>query len=176
MNAAHVHLVLNHIPVVGIPVAAAVLLYGLVRGSEEVKRVSLLAFLAIAIITVPTYLAGQAAEDIVEHLPGVDDDIIHTHEAAATIGLVVTSILGVLSAVGLLISFFVGRLSTLLTILFLLMSLGVSGWLSRVANLGGKIRHTELRTGASFDDDDHDEGDDDGGGGRRGRNRRGRDR
>ena len=53
-------------------------------------------------------------------------------------------------------------------------SIGVSGWLGRVANLGGKIRHTELRNGAEFDDDDHDEGDDDGGG--RGRNRRGRGR
>ena len=175
MNPAHLHIVLNHIPVVGIPVAAAVLIYGIIRGSEEVKRVSLLAFLVIALITLPTYLAGQAAEDIVEHLPGVDDDIIHTHEAAATIGLIATSILGVLSAVGLVMSFFIGRLSTPVTILLLLMSVGVSGWLGRVANLGGKIRHTELRTGATFDDDDHDKADDDGGGGR-GRNRRGRDR
>ena len=172
MNAAHLHLILNHIPVVGIPVAAAVLLYGLVRGSEEVKRVSLLAFVAIAVITVPTYLAGQAAEDLVKHLPGVDDDIIHTHETAATIGLIVTSILGVLSAVGLVISFFVGRLTKTMTVLLLLIAFGVSGWLGRVANLGGKIRHTEVRSGAAFDDDD----DDGEGGKRRRRNRGGRDR
>ena len=106
----------------------------------------------------------------------MDDDIIHTHEAAATIGLIATSILGVLSAVGLVISFFVGRLSTPVTMLLLLMSLAVSGWLGRVANLGGKIRHTEVRAGAAFgDDDDHEEGDDDGGK-RRGRNRGGRGR
>ena len=171
MNAAHLHLILNHIPVVGIPVAAAVLLYGLIRGSEEVKRVSLLAFVAIAVITVPTYLAGQAAEDLVEHLPGVDDDIVHTHETAATIGLIVTSILGVLSAVGLVISFFVGRLTKPMTVLLLLIAFGVSGWLGRVANLGGKIRHTEVRSGAAFDDDDDGEG-----GKRRRRNRGGRDR
>jgi hypothetical protein len=88
---------LNHIPVVGIPIGAALLIYGLMRGSEEVKRVSVLVFVVLAIITVPTYLAGQAAEDMVEHLPGVDDDFIHTHEDAATIGLIVTSILRAIS-------------------------------------------------------------------------------
>ena len=176
MNPAHLHIILNHIPVIGIPIAAAVLTYGVIRGSEEVKRVGLIVFIVMAVITIPAYLAGKEAEDVVEHLAGVDDDIIHTHEDAATIGLIVTSILGVISAVALAISFFVGRLIAPIMIVVLLTSLGVSGWLGRVANLGGKIRHTELRNGAAFDDDDdHDEGDDDGGK-RRGRNRGGRGR
>jgi hypothetical protein len=68
---------LNHIPVIGIPTGAALLIYGLLRRSEEVKRVSLLVFVVVAIITLPTYLAGKAAEDMVEHLAGVDDDLIH---------------------------------------------------------------------------------------------------
>ena len=174
MNPAHLHLILNHIPVVGIPIGVAVLIYGLLRRTEEVKRVALLAFIVIAIITVPTYLAGEAAEDMVEDLAGVDDDIIHVHEAAATVGLVGTSILGLLSAGALASSLIVGRVIAPLIVLVLIASLGVSGWLGRVANLGGQIRHTELRTGATFDDD-HGEGDDDGGGGR-GRNRRGRGR
>jgi hypothetical protein len=55
------------------------------------------------------------------------------------------------------------------------MSLGVSGWLARVANLGGQIRHTELRSGVAFGDDDEEKGDDEGGKRRR-RNRGGRNR
>ena len=176
MNPAHLHIILNHIPVIGIPIGAALLIYGLIRRSEEVKRVSLLVFVVVAIITVPTYLAGKAAEDMVEHLPGVDDDLIHTHEAAATIGLIVASILGVVSAVGLAISFLAGRLALPMTLVILLFSLGVSGWLGKVANLGGKIRHTELRDGAAVDDHHEEEGDDDGGGQRRRRNRGGRGR
>jgi uncharacterized membrane protein len=176
MNAAHLHIILNHIPVVGVPIALGVLIYGLLRRSEEVKRVALLSFIVIAAITIPTYLAGRAAEDMVEHLPGVNDDTIDVHKAAATIGLISTSILGLISAGALASSLIAGRVILPLMALVLITAIGVSGWLGRVANLGGKIRHPELSAGAAFDDDDHEEGDDDGGGKRRGRNRRGRDR
>ena len=176
MNPAHLHIILNHIPVVGIPIALAVLIYGVLRRSEEVKRVALLSFIVIAAITIPTYLAGRAAEDMVEHLPGVDDDTIDVHKAAATIGLISTSILGLISAGALASSLIVGRVITPLLVLVMIAAIGVSAWLGRVANLGGKIRHPELSAGAAFDDDDHEEGDDEGGGKRRGRNRRGRDR
>lgn len=160
MNAAHLHIILNHIPVIGIPMGAALLLYGVIRKSEEVKRVSLLVFIIVGLITVPTFLAGKAAEDIVEHLPGVSENLIETHEEAATVGLVATSALALLAAGGLARSLFAGSLGTLFTILLLAVSFGVSGWLGRVANLGGKIRHTELREGAVLDDDEaegHDE-------------------
>jgi len=176
MNAAHLHVILNHIPVIGIPLGAGLLLYGLVRKSEEVKRASLLVFVIVAVITIPTYLAGQAAEDMVEHLPGVNDDTIHNHEDAATIGLIVTSVLGVLSLTGLALSVIRGALGFFPTIFFLVLAFGVSAWLGRVANLGGKIRHPEFSDGASIDDDHDREGNDDGGRQRRRRNRGGRDR
>lgn len=176
MNPAHLHIILNHIPVIGVPIGAALLVYGFLRKSEEVKRASMLAFIMIALITVPTFLAGKAAEDVVEHLPGVSENIIETHEEAATIGLIVTSVLGVVSLAGLALSVFRGALGFLPTIVLIVISFAVSGWLGRVANLGGKIRHTELRAGAALGDDDEADGDGDGGGQRRGRNRRGRGR
>jgi hypothetical protein len=159
------------------PIGAALLTYGLMRGSEEVKRVSLLVFVVLAIITVPTYLAGQAAEDVVEHLPGVDDDFIHTHEDAATIGPVVTSILGAISVVGLGLSFSPRAPSSPEQSRNPADVVRRRGMLGRVANLGGKfdipsyvtapgLTMTTIMTKA--DDDDGDR--------RRDRNRRGRDR
>ena len=132
MNPAHLHIILNHVPVVGVPIGAALLIYGLLRRSER-SNASACWCSSSSLITVPTYLAGQAAEDMVEHLPGVDDDLIHTHEAAATIGLMMSSVLGVLSAAALGLSFLRGRLALPITVLVLLVSLGVSGWLGRVA-------------------------------------------
>ncbi len=171
MNAAHLHIVLNHIPVIGVPFGAVLLIFGLVRRSEEVKRAALLAFVLIALITVPTFLSGKAAEDIVEHLPGVVDDLIEHHEDAALIALISTSVLGALSLMGLGWSLVTGKLGLPATVLLILISLGVSGWLGRTANLGGKIRHTEFRDGTAGVED-HDEEEDGEKG--RGRNRRGR--
>ncbi|HEX8280690.1 MAG TPA: hypothetical protein VF551_04895, partial [Chthoniobacterales bacterium] len=84
MNPAHLHVILNHIPVVGVPIGFGLLFYGLLRKSAEVKRASLLVFIAMALIAIPTFLAGKAAEDVVEHLPDVREELIENHERAAT--------------------------------------------------------------------------------------------
>ena len=41
MNAAHLHLMVNHLPVVGTPVILALLLWGLVRRSRDIQRAAL---------------------------------------------------------------------------------------------------------------------------------------
>jgi hypothetical protein len=149
MNPAHLHIILNHIPVIGIPIGAALLLSGVLRRSEEVKHASLLIFVVVALIAIPTFLSGKAAEDVVEHLPGVSERVIETHEEAATVGLVVISILGLLSLIGLAWSIIRGALGSVLALGLLAVALGASGWLGRVANLGGKIRHTEFSAQAT---------------------------
>lgn len=183
MNSAHLHIILNHVPVIGIPFAAGLLLYGLLRKSEEVKKASLLAFVIIALLTIPTFLAGKAAEDMVEHLPGVSEQLIENHEGAALIGLIATLILGAVSLAGLVVSRRLARIARPLNILLLVLSLTVGGWLGRVANLGGKIRHPEIRGDAAVaaeeeeaETEDNDEGDENKGDRGRGRNRRGRDK
>ncbi|MEK6301713.1 MAG: hypothetical protein AABO41_13465 [Acidobacteriota bacterium] len=176
MNPAHLHIILNHIPVIGIPFCAALLIYGLLRKSDEVKRASLWAFVIIAVLTIPTFLAGQAAEDVVEHLPGVSEQLIENHERAALIGLIATLILGAGSLAALFLSRRFASVARLLTILLLVLSLMSGAWLARIANLGGKIRHTELRgdaTSATDLEEAEEERKDEGG---RGRNRRGRDK
>ena len=145
MNAAHLHIILNHIPVIGIPFGAALLIYGFLRKSQEVKTAGLLVFVAIALVTIPTYLAGEAAEDMVEHLPGVSENLIENHEGAATIALVATSVLGGLSLLRLLIPARFSAAGGPMTIVVFVLSLGVAGWLARTANLGGQIRHPEIR-------------------------------
>ena len=185
MNAAHLHVILNHIPVIGVPIGFALLIYGLLRKSTEVVRAALLVLIGMGIVAIPTFLSGQAAEDIVEHLPGVSHDVIENHEGAATIAFAVTLALGTVALAALLWSFRSGAVGVPLVIFLLLFSGGVSGWLARTANLGGQIRHTEFRPGGSegaeaeeereqADGEEREERDERGE--RRGRNRRGRGR
>ena len=177
MNPAHLHIILNHIPVIGIPFCAALLIYGFLSKSEEVKKVSLLAFIIIALLTIPTFLAGNAAEDVVEHLPGVTDELIESHEEAALIGLIATLILGAISFAIFFLSKRMSRITRPLSMLLLILSLVVSGWLAWTANLGGDIRHTEIRANgavATEDEGAQEEQEDEGRG--RGQNRGGRER
>ncbi|MGA9769594.1 MAG: hypothetical protein WBV94_11170 [Blastocatellia bacterium] len=177
MNPAHLHIILNHIPVIGIPFATALLAYGLLKKSDDVKTASLWAFVILAVLTVPTFLAGRAAEDMVEHLPGVSEQLIERHEGAALIGLIATLILGAISLTVLILSRRSKGVRKPLIIGLLIFSIAVGGWLARTANLGGRIRHTELRDNlpAATDEDGEEEDEnrnDDGRG--RGRGRRDR--
>lgn len=150
MNPAHLHLILTHIPVIGIPLALCFLAYGFMRRSRGAKRGALFMLVAIAAVAIPTFLTGEPAEEIVEHLPGVAEPIIEQHEDAAVVSLVLTIITGAL-AFGAL---WMGKNERLLRIAMLgTMGAAVAASISLgfTANLGGGIRHSEIRAGAAGD-------------------------
>jgi uncharacterized membrane protein len=145
MTWAHIHLALNHVPVVGLPVVVLLLAWGVVRRSPEVTRASLGLLVLLAAVTIVVQLTGEPAEDLVEGLPGVFESGIERHEEAALIGSIGMSALGVLGCFGL------WRLRTGKAVqgwyLPVLLAGGVAlsvyfGW---VANLGGQVRHSEIR-------------------------------
>ena len=149
MNWAHVHLMINHIPVLGTVFGALLLVYALVRKNEEIKRVSLGIFVIIAVATVPVYLTGEPAEEMVEHLPGVEEPIIEEHEEAALIAFIAIGILGV-AALGVLWRYrHTNTIPQKFVLAGLILSILVFGLMAWTADLGGKIRHSEIRSESS---------------------------
>jgi len=148
INWAHVHLMINHFPVIGVLGGILLLAYALVRKSEEVKMVSFGVFVLIALITIPVFLTGEGAEDVVKHIPGVTETYIGRHEELAELTLVLMEILGVLSLIGLVLLKLRGAIPIIIVILVLVMSLVTATFVSITANLGGQIRHTEIRDSA----------------------------
>jgi len=148
INWAHVHLMINHFPVIGVFGGILLLVYALVRKSEEVKMVSLGVFVLIALITIPVFLTGEGAEDVVKHIPGVTEAYIGRHEELAELTLVLMEILGVLSLTGLVLLKLKGSIPAIIVILVLVMSLITATFVGITANLGGQIRHTEIRESA----------------------------
>ena len=59
MNWAHIHLSLNHLPVVGTFFGVLLLLLALLRKSEELKRGSLGVFALTALLALPIYFTGE---------------------------------------------------------------------------------------------------------------------
>lgn len=146
MNGAQLHLLLNHVPVLGVAFAAALTLSGIARDSDELRKVGLWAFILAALTALPAYFSGEGAEDIIEHLTGVTDEIIHAHEEAAEKALAGALLLGTVAAGALFASFKNHGLLRKAALVALLLSLPVLASLAYTAHLGGLVRHTELRT------------------------------
>jgi hypothetical protein len=144
LNWAHIHLVLNHIPVIGIGVVIAFLLAGSVRGSRELEWVSLQMFVALALLTIPVYLTGSPASHQMRELPGVSRETIHQHSSAADFAFWTMEALGAFS-LGALVKFRVpAAVPARLIAALLALALAVLGLMIWTANLGGRIRHPEI--------------------------------
>jgi hypothetical protein len=199
MDIAYLHIVTNHIPIIGIPFALFILLLGIWRKSDELKAVGLLSFAVLGIATLGVFLLGQGGEDFVEELTGVSHDAIEDHEQMGLISLVAVSITAVLSLFGLIFykgfallkrrkseKYLNGEVDqnakpyfpSWLTFAVLFLALASAGILGYTGKLGGKIRHTEFYGGAANVEKENDkkpdeaeEPDTDGGGKGRGRGR-----
>ena len=97
MNFAHLHLLLNHIPVLLPLFVLPVLLYGILKKNSSLVRLSLLGFVISGLMVWPVYATGEEAEEVVENMAGVEHDYIEEHEEAAEWTKLSLSILGVLS-------------------------------------------------------------------------------
>ncbi|MBK6504255.1 MAG: hypothetical protein IPG02_00910 [Ignavibacteria bacterium] len=68
MNPAHLHLVINHVPVIGTMITLFILAIGIIKKSDDVKKVAMLVLILTSVITIPVYLSGGNAEEMVEAL------------------------------------------------------------------------------------------------------------
>src|SRR5262247_920206 len=85
LNLAHVHLLLNYFPIIGFVVALGLFLVALVSRSDILKKSCLVVFFLIALISIPTYLSGNAAFEAIQNQPNVSVALIRSHESAAMV-------------------------------------------------------------------------------------------
>jgi uncharacterized membrane protein len=148
MNAAQIHLALNHAPLFLSLIGGGILLLGMIKKNESFRNLSLYFLIAAAVFTIPVFLTGEGTEELVEHLPGVNENAIEEHEEMAKISLIIINIMGGLALIGLLIR----NKTSMIRILFsglVFLSLGSFVTMAQTAHLGGLIRHTEIQNGTS---------------------------
>ena len=158
MNGAHLHLLLNHLPILGSLFGFVLLLVALVSRQPLLVRAGLITLLLAAALAIPANLTGEEAEEVVEDYPGVTHALIHAHEEAAELALWVLVGTGALALVSLLLLARNHARAALLTRLTLAGALVSFGLMARAGNLGGQIMHPETRAdavSASLEGDDH---------------------
>ena len=147
MNEAHFHLLINHFPIIAPIIGLLVMLGSFYFRSELIKRTAYVIFIFGAILTIPAFATGGAAEEIVEHIQGVDKTFIETHEEAADVFAILSYILGIISIFGIWASVKQKNSSKTLAIITIIFSLIVLFFATKTATSGGEIRHTEIRPG-----------------------------
>jgi uncharacterized membrane protein len=144
MSFTHLHLLLNHFPVVGTVIVTALLGWALFRRSGEITRVSLALFALIGAVAIAVFLTGEPAEEAIENLPGFSEAITERHEEFALIATIIVGALGALAALALALLRKREIPRWVITSSFVL-SLAATGLMGYTAMLGGQVRHTEVR-------------------------------
>ena len=146
MSILHLHLLLNHVPVVGAALVVSLLMLAVFRNSSQLAKTALGVAIAIGAVSLIVYFTGEPAEDAVENLIGVSEDFIDRHESAALVATLAAGAFGVV-ALGILAWFRGRNVTRLVTASALAGSLVLAGTMAWTANLGGQIRHSEIRSG-----------------------------
>ena len=174
MNLDYLHVVINHFPIMGVPIGVGLLALGAWARNEPIKRAALLVFVFVGLVTIAVFLLGRAGHEYVEHLPGVSEEAVDTHGAMAGVALLATELLALLS---LVVFARYGGPAMLSRSPKAVVATPVPGWafgvvfvaalvtsgiLGYTGKLGGQIRHTEFVHGGATTvqpvvDDDGDE-------------------
>ena len=162
MNAAHFHLIVNHLPLFAALFGGSILAVGLLRKQDALTKAGLMLAVLTGIAAFVAVQSGERAEEIAEDLAGVVESTILEHEEAAEAALFASILLGVAALAALIAPERHAAFKRGATIGSLVLTLVAFGLIGRAANLGGFIRHTEISavsTGASSEDgEDHDGG------------------
>ncbi|HYS55571.1 MAG TPA: hypothetical protein VER58_17570 [Thermoanaerobaculia bacterium] len=148
MNFLHIHLAINHSPLYATLFAFFFILIGMMIRNPSIVTAGLVITIVAALCGVAAYYTGDQAADIIKDGPpiaGVEKTVIGPHEQAAVFVLVSSGV----AAGFALITLFVGRRRParprwmeVVMVIVLLWSLSV---VVRVALLGGRIHHPEVR-------------------------------
>ena len=148
MNDAHLHMVVNHFPIIGIILGFGVLIAGMLLKNNSVKNTAYCLFIVGAIFAFASMATGEGAEEMVEDMPSVGKQIIHEHEEMAEKLAIVLYLLGVVSIAGLYTN--IKKHAQAKLVSFLALTIAAVGIFlgKQTGTTGGEVRHTEIRENA----------------------------
>ncbi|AOW10070.1 hypothetical protein [Flavobacterium gilvum] len=149
MNEAHLHLVVNHFPIIGLFFGFGILTVGLFLKNKTVINTAYALFVVAAVFGAISLGTGEGAEELVEDMPDIGKQIIHEHEELAEKFSVLLYVLGVISLVGLYLNFKNNGKAILFSFLALVVAVIGLFFAQKVGTSGGEIRHTEIRENAN---------------------------
>jgi hypothetical protein len=143
-NSAHLHLILNHFPVIGTAFVVFVFGYGVLTNNDKIKRLGMFMLVLVGLFTIPVFFTGNKAAGIVKGLEGVLEEHIEPHEEFAKISFIAMEIIASFSLLGFILFRSGKNIPVWFGILLLVLILAVTGMMVYTSHLGGRISHYEL--------------------------------
>src|SRR5207302_7875646 len=146
MSLVHIHLLLNHWPIIGAFVGLGLLLVALAANSNDLKQTSLAFFAFLALLTIPTYMSGDVANEVLKTNTPLPKELVATHQGAAMLALVFMGLTGFVALIGLwqfsrMSRPVPGPVARWNSAAVLVLSIVTAGLMIAVGNTGGAIRH-----------------------------------
>ena len=148
-NPAYRHLLINHLPVIGLAAGALALFLSLFLRSHVARMPALIVVLVMAASAIPVHITGeQAFKSVRYEADEAGADWLDLHSDRADRGMPAFYALAALTIVALVVPLKWPRTAlpfAILTLLGAMACIGVGGWISQA---GGPIMHIELRPAA----------------------------
>ena len=80
LQLAHLHLLLNHWPIIGLFLAVGLFLVAVRADSDHLTEVTLALFALLALAAIPTYLTGNLAQSVIQTEPGISPVALDAHQ------------------------------------------------------------------------------------------------
>lgn len=144
MSVVEIHLIMNHIPIIGIAFVSVQLFLGLVYKNTFLQKVALWFLISCALVSIAVYFSGLGSEDIVKPLPGTSIAYLQLHEKVARIATVTTCAIGGIAFLSVVVLRNRDELFKYFIRGIFAMTLLSTALFTLTGYLGGQIRHTEI--------------------------------
>ena len=144
MNIAHLHLILCHVPVIGMAFAMLLNIWGMLKKSTDIKSAALILYALSALVSVIVYFTGEGAEQIVKTIPGITEELVEPHEQTALFFFIGLAIIGTLAIAGLILAKRSQTLFNKIVFIVFVLALANSFFAIKTSFSGGLIKHNEI--------------------------------
>ena len=163
MDQTHIHLLITHLPIFGSLLATLVLGFGIWKKSSTTKIAAHYLLIISAIGAGIAYITGEAAEETVENIKGVSENVIEQHADFAIYALIALIAVGIFSLINIYLEYKKNGFAKSVTTITLVLAMISFVLVARTGYLGGQIRHTEIGSNTTQNVSEHggDQDDDD---------------
>lgn len=149
-SGPHLHVLLNHIPSLGSVLALGLYALSLYNKDERLQHGSIMAFLALALLAIPTYISGAASRWNIQGRGDTDviNGLIFAHQNVAILAFAAIGVTGCFAWVALWQIRRFGAVPKWNQMVILVLGIVTVLLMIKTGSLGGRINHPEIRSGA----------------------------
>jgi hypothetical protein len=144
LNAAHLHIAINHLPVVGFMAALVLSICALFTRDRMLDMTAWMFTVGCSLTAVVSYLTGGPAEEMLSGTPDISNAYLSAHERWGEWTYYAAMAIGALSLLGWFLAKRKEDSDRKALILLILMLFAANFMGALTASLGGDIRHPEI--------------------------------